>query len=165
MNGDDALHDRAKQTAFRLLSVRARSVKELRARLKEKGYHESVVERIVARLSELKYLDDISFARQWARNLAVNKLWGNRRIAASLQEKGIPGMLIEKVIPEVRSELTEEEAIRQLIRKKGKTAQSDGSDIKERWKLSRSLIARGFPPDLVFHMLQRSKEDAIDEGE
>ncbi len=52
------------------------------------------MEEVLEKLRELKYLDDESFARQWARNLAVNKLWGNKKIILSLREKGIEGDLI-----------------------------------------------------------------------
>src|SRR5512136_1087022 len=118
MMEEDPLYEKAKQRAFRLLAVRARSEKELRTKLKERGFDESVVGVVIARLRELKYLDDESFAREWARNLAVNRLLGNRRIEESLREKGIPRELIEQVIIEVREELSEHKALRELIRKK-----------------------------------------------
>jgi regulatory protein len=156
--------EKAKQRAFRLLAMRARSEKELRAKLKEKGFDESTVEEVAARLRELNYLDDESFARQWARNLAVNKLFGNRRIEASLEEKGISRPLIREVLTEAREELTERKAVILLIRKK-----LDGSDRKiddkEKRRLAQSLMGKGFPPGLIFEMLNRSKEGLLDEGE
>ncbi|HUH66539.1 MAG TPA: regulatory protein RecX [Syntrophales bacterium] len=157
-------HDKARERAYRLLAVRARSERELRAKLKERGFEEPVVEEVTARLRELNYLDDESFARQWARNLAVNRLLGNRRIAASLSEKGIRDQLIRQVLSEVREELSEEEAVFRLIRKKmdKKTAKMDD---KEKRRLAQSLMGKGFPPGLVFDILKRSKEDFIDEGE
>jgi len=42
------------------------------------------VKEVIARLIELKYLDDESFTSQWVQNLAVNRLYGNRRIEVSL---------------------------------------------------------------------------------
>ena len=154
MMKEELLHEKAKQRAFRLLAIRARSEKELRAKLKEKGYDESVVGDVTARLRELRYLDDESFARSWARNLAVNRLWGNIRIEASLRDKGIPRESIERVIREVREELSEQKALRELIRKKGKslTMKIDGRDKR---RLVRSLMGKGFPLDLIF--------DALDE--
>jgi regulatory protein len=86
---EDRTFEKAKQKAFRLLSVRGRSVKELRSRLKEKGFEESVVGKVITRLTELEYLDDEFFAREFTRDLAVNKLYGNRRIEVSLLGKGI----------------------------------------------------------------------------
>lgn len=160
---EDPLHEKAKQRAFRLLAVRARSEKELRIKLKERGFDESVVGDVTARLRELKYLDDESFARGWARNLAVNRLLGNRRIEESLREKAIPRELIEQVITEVREELSEQKALRELIRKKVDKSTLKMDD-REKRRLARSLIGKGFAPDLVFDIL-RSKEEFVDEGE
>ena len=156
--------EKAKQRAFRLLAMRPRSEKELRAKLKEKGFDESVVAEVAARLRELNYLDDESFARQWARNLAVNKLFGNRRIEAGLMEKGIPQPLIRQVLTEVRKELAEREAIILLIRKKVDNG-AGKMDDREKRRLAQSLMGKGFPPGLVFDILNRSKEGLLDEGE
>jgi len=157
-------HEKAKQRAFRLLAMRPRSEKELRAKLKEKGFDESVIGEVAARLRELNYLDDESFARQWARNLAVNKLLGNRRIEASLMEKGIPQPLIRQVLSEVRKELAEREAVILLIRKKVDNG-AGKMDDRERRRLAQSLMGKGFPPGLVFDILNRLKEGLLDEGE
>jgi regulatory protein len=136
----------------------------LRAKLREKGFDESVVDGVTARLRELNYLDDESFARQWARNLAVNKLFGNRRIEASLMEKGIPQPLIRQVLGEVREELTEREAIILLIRKKVDNSAGKLDDRKKR-RLAQSLMGKGFSPGQVFDILNRLKEGLPDEGE
>ncbi len=136
----------------------------MRSKLREKGFDESVVEDVVLRLRELNYLNDESFARQWARNLAVNKLFGNRRIEASLMEKGIPHEMIRQVLSEVREELTEQKAIILLIRRKMDNGVGKLDD-REKRRLAQSLIGRGLPPGLVFDTLKRSKEDLLDEGE
>ena len=136
----------------------------MRAKLKERGFDESTVEEVAARLRELNYLDDESFARQWARNLAVNKLFGNRRIEASLVEKGIPQPLIRQVVAEARAELSEQEAVILLIKKKLESG-ARNVDEKERRRLAQSLMGKGFPPGLVFDILNRSKEGLLDDGE
>jgi regulatory protein len=161
---ENLLYEKAKQRAFRLLALRARSEKELRSKLKEKGFDESVGEAVAERLRELKYLDDESFARQWAHNLAVNRLLGNKRIETSLREKGVPRALREQVITEVREEISEQEAIGVLIRKKEEKS-AIKMDEKEKRRLARSLMVKGFPPDLIFDMLITSKEEFKDEGE
>jgi regulatory protein len=160
---EDLLHEKAKQKAFRLLTIRARSEKELRTKLKEDGYDESVVGDVTARLRELRYLDDESFARGWARNLAVNRLWGNIRIEASLRDKGISRELIERVIREVREELSEQKALRALIKKKEKSLTMKMDDSGKR-RLARSLMGKGFLLDLIFDVLRTPKEEFTDDG-
>jgi regulatory protein len=159
--GEDALQGKAKQKAFRLLAVRGRSEKELRSKLREKGFDEAVIEEVVARFYELKYLDDASFARQWARNLGVNKLFGNRRIVSSLREKGISPPLIEEAIAALRSEISETEAIKILLGKKMASCHVVNMDDKIKGRLFRSLMGKGFPTDLIFHMLNELSGESL----
>jgi regulatory protein len=130
----------AKQKAYRYLSLRAHSAREIEKKLKQKGFPDAVIKEALEKLFELKYLDDALFATQWARNLAVNKLWGNRKIIASLQEKGVAADLIEAAIATVRSEMPEESAITLLIEKRVKTLKiNDDCHFDQREKsMSRS---------------------------
>jgi len=163
--GENPLCEKAKRKAFQLLSVRARSEKELRAKLKEKGFDETVVGEVTERFRELKYLDDESFAGQCDRNLGENKLLGNRRIELSLREKGIHPLLIKKAIDNVRREISEADAAMKLIRKKIKSRDIKKLDYGEKRRIACSLMGKGFPPDLIFDMLNQSKEAFVNEGE
>jgi regulatory protein len=162
--GEDPTLEKAKQKAFRLLSVRGRSTQELRLKLKERGFAEPVVEKVIVRLLELNYLDDKSFAEQWARNLAVNRLYGNRRIEMSLLEKGIGRKLIERSIVFVREERSEKEAINILIEKKVRDKKISEINEKEKRRLVQNLRGRGFPPGLIFEALGRTEEEFINDG-
>lgn len=152
---DDPGFEKAKQKAFRLLARRARSEKELRDKLKGKKYDCGLIDRVVSRLSELGYLDDEAFARQWVRHLAVDKLSGNRRIEASLREKGISKDLGKRMIAEIRLEFPESEAVEKLIRGKLKGGQPDD---RARRSLAQYLLGRGFKPDLIFESIRGTEE-------
>ena len=108
---DDPLSEKAEKKAFRLLTLRAHSEKELRAKLDERGFAEDVVAGVLEKCRELGYLNDGEFARQRARELAVNRLLGDRRIVLDLREKGIPEALSRQAIEEVRGEIGEEKAL------------------------------------------------------
>ena len=162
---DDLLFERVRQKAFRLLSLRPRSEKELRAKLKERGFASSVVDRVVVYLLERGYLNDGSFAIQWARNLAVNRLLGNPRIEMSLRERGVPGVLIGEAIATAREEISEREAIGRLIRKRVKGRRIADLNGKELRRLGKSLVGKGFPPGLVFEMLEREGEECLPHDE
>lgn len=151
---EDHTLEKAKQKAFRLLSVRGRSTKELRFRLKEKGFEEPIVEKVIARLLDLKYLDDESFSREWTRNLAVNRLYGNKKIEVSLLEKGIDRKLIEQSIVRVREEISEKQAINKLMEKKIKGKKIIELDEKEKRRLAQNLMGKGFPAALIFEVLR-----------
>jgi regulatory protein len=142
--------------------LRPHSEKELEKKLREKGFPAVVIKETLEKLHDLKYLNDASFANQWARNLVVNKLWGNKRVIASLREKGVAAELINLSIEKAREELSEEEAIEILIKKKATRNKLSAFDIKEKQKIFQSLMGRGFPPGLILNKLGRIKKEDID---
>ena len=152
----------ALQKAYRLLSMRPHSEKELEKKLREKGFPAVVIKEALEKLHDLKYLNDASFATGWARNLAVNRLWGNRKIIASLREKGVSSQLIDGAIAAARQEISEEEAIAVLVRKKVAKKKSVAFDIKEKQRIFQSLMLRGFPPGLILNKLGKAAEEEID---
>ena len=160
---DDPEYEKGLQKAYRLLAVRARSEKELRTKLKEKKFDDQVADRIIARLYELSYLDDEAFARQWARRMAVDKLSGNRRIGISLQEKGVDRTTCEKVLAEIRQDVPERQAIRQIIRKKLRGGKLQRQDGRGKRSLAQHLLGRGFTPDLIYEMIREAQEGYRDD--
>ena len=153
----------AKQKAYRLLSMRPHSEKELEKKLREKGFPAVVIKEALEKLHDLKYLNDESFAFGWARDLAVNKLRGNRKIIASLREKGVAPQLIDGAIDAARLEISEEEAIAVLVRKKAAKKKLTTFDIKEKQRIFQSLMGRGFPPGLILNKLGKAVEEEIDD--
>ena len=152
----------AKQKAFLLLSLRPHSEKELEKKLREKGFPAVVIKEALEKLHDLKYLNDASFANGWARNLAVNKLWGNRKIITSLREKGVAAQFIDDAIAAARLEISEEEAIAVLVRKKAAKKKPVTFDIKEKQRIFQTLMGRGFPPGLILNKLGKAGEEEID---
>src|SRR5690349_23313472 len=80
--------ERTMNRAVKLLAAKPRSIGELRERLLEKNWtNAEIVERVIAKLEEYKYLDD----HQFASDLAVSKLrqkpQGKRRLLQSMSQK------------------------------------------------------------------------------
>lgn len=149
----------AKQKAYRLLSLRPHSERELEKKLLDRGFPQTIVKEALEKLHELKYLNDASFATGQARHLAANKLWGNRKITVCLREKGVDDRLIEEAVEAARRELSEEEAMVQWMKKKTSGRQPDR---KEKQKIFQSLMGRGFPPGLILKMLGKPAEEETD---
>jgi regulatory protein len=158
---------RAEGKAFRLLTLRAHSEKELRAKLHAGGFAEEVVEQVIGRCWELGYLNDEAFARQRARLLAVGRLAGDRRIAFDLRERGIDAALSARVIAEVRGELGEAEAAERLLRRKIRGRPVAALDEREKARLARGLMGKGFPTGLILKTLKKTEEEGFhgDDGE
>ena len=149
----------ALQKSYRLLALRAHSVHEIEKKLESRGFPPSVIKEALEKLRELKYLDDDSFAFQWARNLAVNRLYGNRKIIASLKEKGLAAHLIGKALEEVRREIPEEEAISFLIKKKIAGKKINLQETKEKKRIFQNLLGKGFTAGLILNKLGKIPED------
>ncbi len=166
MDGEH-LREKAEKKAYRLLALRAHSEQELSAKLRQGGFPEPVIAGVVGKCRELGYLNDGAFAKQRARELAVNRLLGDRRIALDLRGKGIPEEFSQQAIAEIRGEIGEEEAIDRLLRKKARGRVSAERDGKETARMARSLLGKGFPPGLIFRKLKGLKEERFhgDDGE
>ena len=164
---DDPLLEKAEKKAYRLLALRAHSEKELREKLRKGGFTAPVVAGVIEKCQELGYLNDGSFARQRARELAVNRLAGNRRIALDLSERGISEELCRQAIAEVRAEISEEDAVERLLRKKARGMAITGMDHREKTRLARNLMGKGFPAGLIIRKLKGAGEEGVhgDDGE
>lgn len=157
--------DKAARYAYRLLAARPLSEREFRTKLAGKGYGRSVAEAVTVRFKELGYLNDELVARQWARSLALNRLWGNYRIARTLKEKGIAADVIQEALALAREEITERAAVLRLLGKKGKGRGIGPEDKQEKRRVMQSLMGKGFPPGLIFEILSISGEEEVHDGE
>ena len=84
----------AKQLAFRCLSYRSRSTEEVREKLGEAGFSPAAIEKALARIKELGYLNDYEYALTFGRSCIEHKLWGITRIRDALLKKGVaPGTI------------------------------------------------------------------------
>jgi regulatory protein len=164
---DDPLQGKAERKAYRLLTLRAHSEQELRTKLRQGVFPEPVIAAVIEKCRGLGYLNDGAFARGRARELAVNRLLGDRRIALDLREKGIPEELARQAIAEIRAEIGEDEAVDRLLRKKARGGTIGGRDDKETARIARSLLGKGFPTGLIFRKLKGLKEEQFhdDDGE
>ncbi len=140
---------------------------ELSARLRDKGYSESVSTSVIDRLKELNYLDDAAVARQWARSYAVNNLWGDRKIAYRLREMGIGSELVDDAIAEIRQDFPQRKAVIGIIRKRFPGRLTGRSiSAKDEQRLVRHLLSKGFSPPLIFEVLaEPAEEDDSAEGQ
>ena len=124
--------------ALHFLGYRARSLREVRARLRRYGYGEKTIGEVVGRLEELGYLDDEESARALTRETA--RKYGPRRVSTELRRSGVDAELAQNVVDEEfagRSEL--EEARSAAARRYN----SSGSDAEAR-RVYGFLVRRGY---------------------
>ena len=135
--------------AVNLLTYKPRSIKELRERLLEKNWTDrAIVDAVIEKLSDYKYLDD----EQFAVDLAVSKLrqrpQGRRRLKQTLSQKKLDKEIVDQAIVMAFEKIPETELIDQAIEKRVrlKGIPKTRYDIK---KFYDHLLRRGFSYDLV----------------
>lgn len=141
--------ERTMNRAVKLLAAKPRSVGELRERLLEKNWtNEAIVDRVIEKLSEYKYLDD----RQFASDLAVSKLrqkpQGKRRLLQALSQKKLSKENVDSAIQTAFEKLPEadliDRAIEKRLRLKGKP-----ETLEEKKKFFDHLMRQGFDYGLI----------------
>ena len=128
---DDILHNvliksqinRCKEKALRLISFRDHSKHEIFEKLIP-DYPEDIVNSTIDRLEELNLLNDLAYAKRYAKDLSNLKHLPPKGIRQKLSQKGIDRDIIDEVLEE--SEIDELEQIRCIINKKySKTINDD----------------------------------------
>jgi regulatory protein len=155
---EEELLKKAKQAAYRHLARSPRSRVEVERRLREKGYPDPIVLLVIQQLEEYRYLDDKTFARQWARDRISRHHWGPSRLRIELERKGIAREWIEEALRELFVERDEESRVAELI---GRRLKGRGlRDPREYRRCSDYLFRRGYSPEAIQSVLRRMKKDS-----
>lgn len=96
---------KAMTSALTFLGHRARSEAEIRARLGKDEWSETVIARVLARLRELRLVNDEEFALQWVDNRSRFKPRGGRMLQQELRQKGVERETIEAALPDADEEV------------------------------------------------------------
>jgi len=136
--------ERTMNRAVKLLAAKPRSIGELRERLLEKNWtNAAIVDRVIAKLEEYRYLDD----QQFASDLAVSKLrqkpQGKRRLLQSLSTKKLSKENVDSAIKNAFEKIPEvdliDRAIEKRLRLKGKP-----ETLEDKKKFFDHLLRQGF---------------------
>lgn len=145
----------AMERAVSLLSVRARTEKELRSALLESAYPQEAIDRVLDYLCEAGYINDSDFASRWAAS-RVSKGMGSRRIQMELRHKGVNPDQIEHALESLDDDAQFEAA---LIAAKKAARGKNLALAPERQKVFAALARRGFDFSLARHAIERLRSE------
>ena len=135
--------------AVKLLTVKPRSVAELRERLLQgKNTNAGIVETVIARLEEYGYLNDERFAFSYASLKVKQRPVGRRRLQRDLKLKKVDNTLAEGALELVYAETPEEQLIDLAIQKRLRLRGRPKTRIEAK-KLFDHLLRQGFEFELV----------------
>ena len=152
---EDKVLARARNTAYRLLTYRPRSLAELKQELADKGFDEAIIEAVVRYLERLGYINDRQFAEQWAAGRVRLRGFGRRRIEQELRYKGIGRDTIAEALDGVFGPETELETARAAAEKKLNTMKSSDGETRRR-RLSWFLQRKGFSFEIIRKVIQET---------
>ena len=146
----DSIRQRIRDTAFRLLAIRAYSAGELRRRLKYKLKSASYenIDDVITDLQTKGYLNDEDYAHQLAREKRDSSAWGPGRIRRELRAKDISPDLTDKVVDETFAGIDQVEALMPVALKRWSLTEGLPVDAR-RIRLSGFLQRRGYRWDVI----------------
>jgi regulatory protein len=132
--------------AMKLLGLRSRTEQELSQALLRRGVSEEDAKAAVARLRELRYMDDREVAATRAKS-SIDRGEAPRLVLRRLSRQGVSDEVARAAAEEARGGQSDDElAARALQRKlRGRTLPA-GNDEREKRRLARQLIAKGHRP-------------------
>lgn len=159
--------ERTMNRAVKLLAAKPRSIGELRTRLLEKRWtNEEIVDAVIEKLREYKYLDDLQFASDLALSKLRQKPQGKRKLAFDLSRKQLEPETLASAIDAAFEKMPEPElleiAVEKRVRLKG--IPETPADKK---KFVDHLLRQGFDYGLIREQLATLAKgsDAADDPE
>jgi regulatory protein len=150
---EELMYTKAKSKALSLLNFSDRSDTELRNKLREYGFNDSMIDRTMTYLYEYGYVDDERMASAYIRSRMHTK--SKYYIQRELQQKGIRDDIIEELLTREYDNETNEDAELIAISKaiKKKTKAPEELSYEEKQKLIASLFRKGFSIDKIKRVL------------
>ena len=152
----------AKSQAFKHLSYRARSKKEVALYLEKKGHTPLVIQTILQKLEKLNYINDHRFAMEWGRWRIEVKRFGKKRLQHELLAKGVSSSIIETALTDLYNSHPEQDLALACANKK--LASLHGLEPeKKSHQLAQYLQRRGFSKDIIYEALKVSTTSPLDQ--
>jgi regulatory protein len=112
---------------------------------------EAVIEAVIRKLKDQKYLNDADFAALYTSYRKSNEKFGKLRVITDLKQKGVHGEVIEKAISAAYEDVNEEQLAREhLSRKRLRKPATQ----KESARVYRALARAGFSSRVIFKILK-----------
>lgn len=147
---DKSEFEKGKQIAYRFLSYRPRSKKEVERKLKEKKISGENISNIISLLERNNYLNDREFTLNWVKYRMENRPGGRRSLEYELREKGIDSEIIKESLDEVYTgEFDEYEVAVRLAEKKISSLKKGIEDNVIKRRLFSYLQRKGFSFSLI----------------
>ena len=143
---------KALSKAVKYMGANLKSCQQIREYLKKKEYSKEIVDYVIDKMQEYKYLDDEAYARAYIS--AYSSKYGKLKLIQALKAKGIKDTTIDNVFAE--DELKMQDSIEKVASKYLKNKEITNETLV---KLNRFLYSRGYEFDQINSFVNSLKRD------
>ncbi len=115
--------------AINYISIRMRSIKELREYLIKKNMSSTLIENVIKRLIKEGYLNDFKFAKAFVNDRLIISTFGPFKIKRELLNYGVDESIVNEVIEEIDDSIIEEK-LSKLVEKQMRIKKGSANSIK-----------------------------------
>lgn len=138
------------------LARQMRTVAQIKRMMRQRVAHQLdadvLIEAVVEKLKEQRYLNDTNYATVYSSLRRDNEKFGRMRVVAELKAKGVHGDIIEKIVGPAYEEVNEEQLARAfLARKRLKKPE----DEKQAARIFRMMMRAGFTTRTIVGILKK----------
>jgi regulatory protein len=134
--------------ALRALMRRAYSIHDMKKYLEARSEDADLIKPLIARLRELKYLDDARYALDFARSHSKLRRQGRFRITRELRTRGVPDAHIEAALEAAFADTDESSLVRTRLQRRLSHLKGP-LDQRKIASLYGSLLRAGFSSDVI----------------
>ena len=149
---EESLYEYAVGALGRRMRTVAEIKRLMRNRVGDQPHGELLVDIVVARLKQYKYLNDTTYAESYTRFRKENEKFGRLRVTQDLKAKGVHGEIIQSAVRSAYDEVNEEQLAREFLQRKRLTRPENE---KQAARVFRALVRAGFPSRIIFRILKK----------
>ena len=149
--------EQALASLMRLCSRAEKSSGDARRLMARWGVATSERDGVLAKLIEMRFIDDSRFAAAYVRDRSRFGGWGVYKIRAGLKAKGVAEEVINEALAQLTEDNSAEQLLRQVERKAPKVKAANDYELKT--KLIRFALSRGFEYDTVLAVVELFMKD------
>ncbi len=137
--------------AIKYISVRLRSIKEIKDYLKKKEEDTEVIDITIEKLINLGYLDDNRFTKAFIKDKLAFTNMGDYKIKMELERLGVSYEIIEENIMSIEENILEEKIKKQIDKDIRTNKKYNGTALKN--KIYNHLVSAGYSKEKVLKIL------------
>ena len=142
----------ARDYCLKLITIKDRTEKEIRTKLKEKSFNENTIDEEIEFLSNYGYINDKRYAEHFTSDAISLKKWGKARISSELLRRGIDKNIIDEAIEDAFFEIDDERLYAEMEKRFGN---ADFGNMKERTRIFNFYFRRGFSAEEIKGAMNR----------